>query len=151
MIPLCTTTSVAGAVGVRVRVLLGGAAVGGPARVADADACPSTGCSRRSASRFLMRPAARRICSPSGAEHRDARRVIAAVLERLEPVEDDVDRALVPDIADDSAHGVGSSCLGFLAFCFARGPALVASPAGRAPPRARPGGTSLVITEPAAT
>src|SRR5207245_6631722 len=45
---------------------------------------------------------------PLGADHGHARRVVAAVLEPLEAVEDDVHRALVADVADDPAHGVNS-------------------------------------------
>ena len=49
---------------------------------------PSSGRSRRRPSSTLMRPAARRICSPAGAAStRHARGVVAAVLEPLEPFE----------------------------------------------------------------
>src|SRR5437867_2043964 len=39
-----------------------------------------------------------------GAEDRDAGGVVAAVLEALESLDDDADRALVTDVADDAAH-----------------------------------------------
>ena len=37
-------------------------------------------------------------------DHRDAGRVVTAVLQAAQPVDDDVERGLVPDVADDSAH-----------------------------------------------
>jgi len=38
-------------------------------------------------------------------QDRDARRVVAAVLEALEPLDDDRHRVLVADVTDDPAHG----------------------------------------------
>ena len=55
----------AGAVAVRVRVLFGGPAVRGPARVADAVA-PSIGSVRMAFSRLISLPADRRSSMPSG-------------------------------------------------------------------------------------
>jgi len=54
----------AGAVAMRVGIFFRGAAVGGPARVTDAEGA-STGFSRRTASRLLSLPGARRTCSLS--------------------------------------------------------------------------------------
>ncbi len=92
------------AVGVRVRVLLGRPAVGGPARVADA---------RRALDGPLAQDAFERLEPPGGApdlqppalQDGDAGRVVAAVLEAPEPLDDDRGRALVTDVADDPAHG----------------------------------------------
>ena len=106
MIPLWTTTSVPDAVGVGVGVLLGGTAVGGPPRVADADARRRSGRSRRTPLEHLDPAGGAPDWRPPRVEHRDARRVVAAILEPLQSLDDDVDRALVTDVADDSAHGV---------------------------------------------
>ena len=100
---------------VRVRVGLGDAAVGGPAGVAD----PGRRGRRRDGHAaglvlgdLLVDGGAQGAQVADGAhgvevpvaEHRDARRVIAAVLELLEPREEDIlDRAR-SHIADDSAH-----------------------------------------------
>ena len=84
-------------IGVRVGVLLGRAAVGGPARVADADACPSSGRSRRTPSR-IFDPAggAPHVERRRRRDHGDAGRVVAAVLEPLEPVDDDAAASCPP-------------------------------------------------------
>src|SRR5262249_36758057 len=41
---------------------------------------------------------------PFRADHRDTGRVVAPVLEALETVQDDVDGALLADVADDATH-----------------------------------------------
>src|SRR6266852_5205630 len=46
-----------------------------------------------------------------GPQDGQAGRVIAAVLEPLEPLHDDADRVLVSDVADDAAHGQCPFCL----------------------------------------
>src|SRR3989442_1221083 len=91
------------AVGVGVGVLLGGTAVGGPARVADAG---------RADQRPRVEDALEHLDPAGGAphvksalvEHRDARGVVASILEPLQPLDDDADRALVTDVADDPTH-----------------------------------------------
>jgi len=81
------------AIGVRMGVLFGRPAVGRPARVANAE---------RARQRPLAEDAFEHL-EPS--EHRDAGGVVAAILEPLQPFDDDADRILVPDISDDSTHG----------------------------------------------
>jgi hypothetical protein len=103
--PVVHDDEAARAVGMGMRVLVGGAPVSGPPRVADADIPPQ---------RALAQEPLQHLDPAGGApdleavraHHRDARRIIAAVLELLEPFDDDVDRALVSDIPHDSAHGV---------------------------------------------
>ena len=90
-------------VSVRVRVFFGGRAVGRPARVPDAVGAVE----RVQADDFFEVP---QLAFGSAdfehavSYHRQARRVVAAVLEPLQPFEDDGHHALVPDIADDSGH-----------------------------------------------
>ena len=93
----------AGAVAVRVRVLLGRPAVRGPARVADAVVA---GERRRLQDVFEARQlaGARRTSMPSGADHGHARRVVAAVLEPPQPLDEDGHDLLLTDVADDAAH-----------------------------------------------
>ncbi len=94
----------AGAIAMRMRVFFRGAAVSGPARVADAvDAVE-----RRDANRFfeiaeLARGAANFHFAVI-AYHGDAGRVVAAIFEAPEPVENQRHNPLRPDIADNSAH-----------------------------------------------
>src|SRR4030095_8181237 len=135
----------AGAVGVRMRVLLGRRAVSRPARVSEAE---------RARQRALTEHALEHL-EPAGrapdvqravVEDRDARGVVAAILESPQPLDDDADRTLVPDVADDSTHGCPQCSSRFLALRAAQ-PSLTicwARPTARAP-----GGTSLVIVEPA--
>ena len=99
----------AGGVAMRVRVLLGGAAVRGPARVPDAEPAG------RRVLRDLLREvaelalAARHAHDPVVPDDRDARRVVAAVLEALQAVEENRRRLAVPDVPDDAAHLRSSS------------------------------------------
>ena len=136
----------AAAVGVRVGVLLGGAAVGGPARVPEPHA-PLHRLLPQDRLELLDAPGAPPDLQPLRPQHGHAGGVIAAVLEPLEPVQDDADGAPLPDVADDPAHYLW---LAFF-FCLRRAaqPALVTCL-----PRATasaPGGTSLVMVEPAPT
>ena len=104
---------------VRVGVLLGDAAVGGPAGVADAgrgrrrgdgdaaaDVAPSA--SSTAARSALRLPTARTDSSRALALDRDARGVIAAVLELLQAGEQDLLHRALSDVADDAAHGPAS-------------------------------------------
>ena len=93
------------AVLVRVRVLLGGAAVGGPPGVPDAPVAVERlrGEARRQVPE-LARGAAPQDISP--AHHRDARRVVAPVLEPAQAVQDDRDRIPPAHVPDDAAHAL---------------------------------------------
>ena len=111
MIPLWTTTSDAVAVGV-------GWAFSSEGRPWVAQRVwPMPSDARRAALaqhrlRAILMPAgARRTSSRACAEDRDARRVVAAILEPLQALDDDADRALVPDVADDSDTWRLASCL----------------------------------------
>ena len=95
----------AGAVAVGVGVFFGGAAVGGPAGVADAVGAVDGVCRARMASRLRSLPGARRSWSGvAAAGDGDAGGVIAAVLEAGEAFHDDGDAGLRADVTDDSAH-----------------------------------------------
>ena len=131
---------VAGAVGVRVRVLVGGPAVGGPARVAEADAAFDRLLAQESL-QVLDAPGRAPDLQPRGADNRDARRVVAAVLEAPEPLDHGVDRVLVPDVSDDSTHGPTPSAWASCPSACAP-PSPRASPAGRGPPPAPPAARS---------
>jgi hypothetical protein len=92
----------AGGVGVGVGDV--GRAVGGPADVADA-VLATSGCSASTASRFAdlaLGPAALDLAVHDGG---DAGRVVAAVFEPLEAVDQPVRDGLGSDDADDAAHG----------------------------------------------
>src|SRR5258706_9234720 len=131
---------VARAVGVRVGILVGGPAVGGPARVAEAD----TALDRLLAQERLQvldAPGRAPNLQARGAGHRDPRGVVAAILEAPQALQHDVDRVLVPDIPDDSTHGPAPSAWASCLSVSGR-PSLRASPAGRGPPRASPAARS---------
>jgi hypothetical protein len=94
----------ASAVAVRVRVLLGGAAVRGPARVADA-----VGPVERLEPDGLFEVAqlalgAADVEASALVNDRYPGRVVAAVFELPQPVEDDGHDLLVSDVADNAAH-----------------------------------------------
>src|SRR5919198_1266050 len=94
-----------GTVEVRVRVLLRHAAVRGPARVPDPDTAR-----RQHGRRVTDLPDASLDDDAAAPTDRDAPRIVAAVLELLEPAPDDLRRvAIVPHVPEDSAH-VGSPC-----------------------------------------
>src|SRR5690606_14965334 len=91
---------------VRVRVGLGHAAVGRPARVADAER----------GAEALGAGGALHLGHPAGAAHAadvaavddsDAGGVVAAVLESLEPLDEDWNHIAIRDRANDAAHGGG--------------------------------------------
>ena len=94
----------AAAVAVRVGVLLAGPAVRRPARVAEADAWPrSRSRPRPRRARRGCRRRARRRCR-SGSRRAMPGRVVAAVLQAPEAVEDDGLAGTSPDVAYDAAH-----------------------------------------------
>ena len=95
---------VALAIAMRMRVLFGGTAVRGPARVADAVTAVH---------RILPDGLFQVAQLAGGAAHaeriviainRDARRVVAAVFQALQAVQNDRNRLPFADVADDSAH-----------------------------------------------
>ncbi len=95
---------VAGAVAMGMGVLLRGAAVGGPAGVADAvgaiDGADADGLFE--VAQFAGGAAdAERVV---GAEHGDARRIVAAIFKAAEAVEDDGHRFAIADVANNAAH-----------------------------------------------
>jgi hypothetical protein len=66
---------------------------------------PSSGCSRSTSSRLASLPGARRTSSVERrTAHGDARRVVAAVFQAPQPLDDDRNYLLGTDITDDSAH-----------------------------------------------
>ena len=102
MMPLCTTRDPLGLVEVRVRVGVGGRAVGGPPGVADADLAGEA-----------LRQRRLEVADPTGplghperlrAEDGDAGRVVAAVLELGQALDDQRDGGLPADVPHDSAH-----------------------------------------------
>ena len=100
---------VALAVAVGVGVLLAGAAVGGPAGVADAvDAVERLQPNRLFQVAELALAAADFELAVV-AHHRDARRVVAAVFQPLQPVQQDGDDGFLTNVADDSAHNSATS------------------------------------------
>jgi hypothetical protein len=100
---------IAGAVGVRMRVLLGRPTVRGPSRVADADGAGDGPLAQHRLQRLQPARGAPDV-QPARVEHGDAGGIVAAVLETPETVDDDVHRALLADVPDDSAHVSLPSC-----------------------------------------
>src|SRR5262249_18292687 len=138
------------AVGVRVRVFLGRATVRRPARVADADRPGHGLVPQRRLERFDAAYRAAHV-ELAAVQHGNTRGVVSAVLEALEPVDDDADRALPTDVPDDSTHAQLSflACAPRAALRRAAQPSLTICCARST--ASASAGTSLVITEPAAT
>ena len=95
---------VALAIAVRVSVLFGGPAMRGPPRVADAERAI-----HRAQTDGIFQIAQFALGAAHGqvvilAIDRQPRRIIAAVLQPLQPLQNDRHRPAVPDITDDSAH-----------------------------------------------
>ena len=104
----------AGAVAVGVGVLFGGAAVGGPAGVADAEGALDGvfGEDVGEVAEFAGGAAKLERVGDAigrGAGDGDAGGVIAAVLEAGEALHDDVDGGFGADVTNDSAHGIECS------------------------------------------
>src|SRR6185312_15050652 len=90
--------------GMRMRVIFGGRAMGGPARMADAGA-PGERMLRQGFGQ--LRQFARRAAAldmPAG-QRGDARGVIAAIFQAAQRLEDKRGRVVASRDADDSAHG----------------------------------------------
>ena len=101
---------VAGLVEMRVGVGLGGRAVGGPAGVGDArGGALAKRAAGHSAWALVVEHGdfARGLGDddPVVIEHGDARRVIAAVFEPAQPVDEHGGRVRLADVSDDAAHG----------------------------------------------
>ena len=115
MMPLWITRDAAGLVGVGMRVGRGRRAVSGPAGVADAERAR-----RHDSVELLLQHGelAGRLhdLEAVAVHHRDARRVVAAVLEPAQPLEQQSRRLAGADVADDAAHRVTSlACQEFAA------------------------------------
>ena len=129
----------AAAVAVRVGVLLRGPAVGGPPRVADAVLAV-----HRLGADDLLQQIELAGAAPhldlAGADEGDAGRVVAAVLQAPQPVDEHRHGRLGAEIADDPAHGVrlpqSPPPSPERAGCASR-PSRPCSPAARGPRRAR--------------
>jgi hypothetical protein len=93
------------AVSVRVGVLVRRAAVRRPARVPDPGAAGQGAVAqdRHEVLQLALRSLHR---EPGGTDDRDARGVVAAVLELPEPSDDEIDALPGSDVTNDSAHGV---------------------------------------------
>ena len=104
MMPLCTTAMLLVAAHLRVRVARVRRAVRRPARVGDAERAARPAATRRSSRAREIFPAALRTSSPLPFMQRDAGRIVAAILQPLEPL--DQQRRALPrsDVSDDSAH-----------------------------------------------
>ena len=110
-IPLRTMWTLPGAVVVRVGVLLGDPAVGGPAGVGDAGLAgarvPSPLAAPRSTAGAQVGEVADRVDPLDLAvvlEQADARRVIAPVFELFEPLEEELFAGALAHVSDDAAH-----------------------------------------------
>ena len=103
MMPLCTTTMWP----VQSRWGCAFSSVGRPCvaqRVWPMPYSPSSGLTARTSSRRASLPALRRSSMRAVADDRDAGRVVAAVLEPPQPLDEDGEDLLAADVADDAAH-----------------------------------------------
>ncbi len=92
-----------GAVVVRMGVLVRGPPVGGPARVAEPDDRPRVVAAGRRDQRVEVADGAHDV-DTAAVEQGDAGRVVAAVLEMAQAVEDDGLAGASPGVANDAAH-----------------------------------------------
>jgi hypothetical protein len=95
----------AAAVQVRVGVAVGRRPVGGPAGVADADRPGDLALGEHLLEVGQLAGLALHLELAVVVQDRHARAVVAAVLQPAQPVEHDLERLLVPDVAHDAAHG----------------------------------------------
>src|SRR5690349_3176960 len=93
----------AATVRVRVRVVFGRAPMRRPPGVADADRAGHRLVAERRLERLDPADRAPNL-KPATIENRDTRGIVTAILEALQAIHDDADRALVTDVADDAAH-----------------------------------------------
>ena len=102
--PLCTTTILPRAVAMRMGIFFGGAAVGGPAGVSDA-----VGAVERLEADDFFQIAQLAFGAPdlqafAVAGDRDSGRVVAAILQLSQALDDDGDDLLLTYISDNAAH-----------------------------------------------
>ena len=95
-----------GAVAMRVRVFFGRTAVRGPARVADAVRSVDRGLPDDFFEIVQLSRGAADLHLAVAADHGDAGRIVAAIFQAAEAVENQGNDFFRPDIADNSAHGV---------------------------------------------
>ena len=105
----------AGAVAVGVGVLFGGAAVGGPAGVADAEGAVDGAVGDDGFEVAELAGGAAEFEAGGVAGYGDAGGVVAAVLEAAQAFNDDGDDGLRTNVTDDSTHGM--SLVGVWGFC----------------------------------
>jgi len=132
------------AVTVRMRIFLGGAAMRSPARVANA-----IGAFERTLANHLFQPAqlaggAAQLQSVTKAANGDARRIVAAILQAAQPLNDDRNDVFpLTNVSNNAAHNSGSlSCMGRHARC-----GWLRCKAYAGPHRARPASTSSLPDE----
>ena len=101
--PVVDDDDAPGAVAMRMRVLLGRPAVRRPARVADA-VVPVERVDREDLFEARQLAGAAPQLDLAVAHDRDARRVVAAILEPPQPVDQNRQNLLLADVADDPAH-----------------------------------------------
>ncbi len=109
----------AGAVAVGVGVFFGGAAVGGPAGVADAEGAVDGGVGDDGFEVAELAGGAAELEAVGASGDRDAGGVVAAVLEAAQAFNDDGDDGLRSDITNDSTHRL--SLVGTAGFCAGKG------------------------------
>ena len=130
------------AVGVRMGVLVGGTAVGGPAGVGHAQRAASSSRSRM-ASRLSRLPTEWSSSNRPSRDDGDARRVVAPVLELAQTLEEDVPAGTFAHIPDDSAHQTPTSVFTTL------GTSTPRRETSRRPPEPRSRGSSRSASPPA--
>lgn len=94
------------------RVLIGGCTVGGPSGVPDALMGYGEVNSRQFGFEIGEFAGLLRNTQPAVSDHRDARRVVSAILQTPQSRDDDITRIARADVANDSTHGEESKvCL----------------------------------------
>ncbi len=97
---------IAAAIAVRMSILLSGAAMRGPARVADAVDAVDRGKTQRLFEVVEFAGRAANFQFAGLRDHGDAGGIVAAILEALQPIENDRHNFLRADVANYSAHGM---------------------------------------------
>ncbi len=103
--PVVNHDQLARAVGVGMGVFLGGPAVRGPPRVADPERA-GDGPLAQNPFEQLDAPGRAPDVQLAAVQDGHARGVVAAVLQALQPLDDDLDGTLVTHVPDDPAHGL---------------------------------------------